>query len=127
MQKKFVRHPNPIAYAKEHTIRGDRGDGIPNFLSGDKDLVDGIRQKPISKKKLEVWLTQKPEEICENAEMGERWDRNDQLVNFERIPELLVADIQKAFEKDPKGERKKLYNYMVMNKLNNLIDVITDF
>lgn len=126
-QKKFVQHPSPIAYTKEHTIRGDRGDGIPNFLSGDKDLVDGIRQKSISKKNLELWLTQTPEEICTTEEMLENWKRNDQLVNLERIPELLVNDIRKAFEKEPKGQRKKLYNYFVMNRLKNLIDVITDF
>ena len=31
------------------------------------------------------------------------------------------------FEKEPLGKRKDLYNYMVMNKLSNLVDVITDF
>ena len=127
MQKKFVRHPSPKAYLKEHTIRGDRGDGIPNFLSADDCLVEGVRQTPVSKKKLEVWLTQKPEEICTTAEMAERWKRNEELVDLEKIPQLLINDIQKAFAKEPKGERKKLYNYFVMNRLSRLTDVITDF
>jgi len=127
MQKKFVRHPSPKAYLKEHTIRGDRGDGIPNFLSADDCLVEGVRQTPVSKKKLEVWLTQKPEEICTTAEMADRWKRNEELVDLEKIPQLLINDIQKAFAKEPKGERKKLYNYFVMNRLSRLTDVITDF
>jgi hypothetical protein len=123
----WVRHPDPIGYAKEHIIRGDRGDGIPNFLSGDDFLVEGIRQTPISKKKLEVWLTQTPEEICETEEMAERWQRNSKLTQFDEIPELLVNDILNSFKKEPIGQRRKLYNYFVMNKLNNLIDVIGDF
>jgi 5'-3' exonuclease len=127
MQKKFIRHPSPIAYLKEHTIRGDRGDGIPNFLSSDDCLVEGVRQSSISKKNLAVWLTQKPEEICTTAEMADRWKRNDELVNLEKIPQLLINDIQNAFAKEPLGSRKKLYDYFVMNKLSRLTDVITDF
>ena len=127
MQKKFIRHSSPEAYLKEHTIRGDRGDGIPNFLSSDDCLVEGVRQSSISKKNLAVWLTQKPEEICTTAEMGERWKRNDKLVNLDKIPQLLVNDIQNAFAKEPLGSRKKLYDYFVMNKLSRLTDVITDF
>tara|TARA_B100000959_G_scaffold142869_1_gene150008 strand:- start:12607 stop:13452 length:846 start_codon:yes stop_codon:yes gene_type:complete len=127
MQKKFVKHSNPIAYLKEHTIRGDRGDGVPNFLSADDCLVEGIRQTPVAKKKLDVWLTQKPDEICTTQEMTKRWERNDELVNLEKIPQLLINDIKNAFKKEPTGSRKKLYNYFVMNRLSKLTDVITDF
>ena len=128
MQRKWVRHQDPIAYAKEHIIRGDRGDGIPNFLSGDDFLVEGIRQASISQKKLDVWLTQTPEEICEgNEEMLERWQRNSRLTQFDEIPELLINDILTSFKKEPNGSRNKLYNYFVMNKLQNLMDVIGDF
>jgi hypothetical protein len=127
MQKKFVRHPNPIAYLKEHTIRGDRGDGIPNFLSQDDCLVEGVRQTSVAKKKLDVWLTQKPDEICTTQEMTKRWARNDELVNFDKIPELLINDIKFAYKKVPPGSRKKLYNYFIMNRLSKLTDVITDF
>jgi hypothetical protein len=128
MQRKWVRHQDPRGYAKEHIIRGDRGDGIPNFLSGDNFLVEGIRQTSISKKKLDVWLTQTPEQICEgNDEMMERWQRNELLTQFEKVPQLLQNDILNAFKKEPKGARKKLYNYFVMNRLQNLMDVIGDF
>tara|TARA_B110001454_G_scaffold214060_1_gene233274 strand:+ start:15 stop:860 length:846 start_codon:yes stop_codon:yes gene_type:complete len=127
MQHKWVRHPDPIGYAKEHIIRGDHGDGIPNFLSSDDCLVEGVRQTPVAKKKVEVWLTQSPEEICTNAEMAERWKRNSQLTQFDEVPELLINDILNKFKREPKGARKKLYNYFVMNKLQNLMEVIGDF
>ncbi len=126
-QHKFVKHANPIAYLKEHTIRGDRGDGIPNFLSADDCIVEGVRQNAVSKKKLEVWLTQTPDEICVTQDMTRNWERNNQLVNLDEIPKDLVEAIMNEFEKEPLGKRKDLYNYMVMNKLSNLVDVITDF
>jgi len=47
--KKFVRHENPAIYLKEHIIKGDRGDGIPNINSPDGVFVDGGRQKPVRK------------------------------------------------------------------------------
>ena len=72
-------------------------------------------------------LTQNPEEICTNGEMGERWELNDKLVNLDRIPQLLVNDIENAYKKEPRGARKKLYDYFVMNKLSRLTDVIGDF
>ena len=35
VRKKYIQHNNPSQYIKEHIIRGDTGDGIPNFLSPD--------------------------------------------------------------------------------------------
>jgi hypothetical protein len=127
MQKKMVRHVNPIAYKTEHIIRGDRGDGIPNFLSADKDLVDGIRQRPISQKKLDIWLTQKPEEICETAEMGERWERNSRLVDLDRIPEDIVESVLLEYDKPIDGKRSKLMKYFMKHRMRLLAESIGDF
>lgn len=127
MQRKFVTHPDPKAYLREHIIRGDKGDGIPNFLSDDTDLVNGIRQTSIQKKKLDVWLTQTPSEICTDIEMERRYARNVQLVDLDLIPEELTKSILDEYTKKPKGARRKLYNYMIMNQLNSLIGVIGDF
>ena len=72
-------------------------------------------------------MTKKPEEICENAEQTERWRRNEQLVNLDKIPETLVSDIENAYNRVHPGSRNKLYNYFFMNRLSKLTDVITDF
>ena len=50
IQKKWVEGVDPKQYIKEHILKGDRGDSIPNFLSADDTFVNGIRQKPISKR-----------------------------------------------------------------------------
>ena len=34
VRKKFVEHNDPSRFVKEQIMRGDAGDGVPNFLSG---------------------------------------------------------------------------------------------
>jgi len=53
-QKKYVSGIDPYTYIKEHVLRGDKGDGVPNVLSPDQTFVNEIRQKPLSKKKMET-------------------------------------------------------------------------
>ena len=42
-------------YLKEHILKGDSSDGIPNVLSPDHTFVEGLRQKPLGKKKIQQW------------------------------------------------------------------------
>ena len=71
MKQKMLNGIDPIEYLKEHIIRGDKGDGIPNILSADDCIVNGVRQKPISKKKVANWLVQDPHDF--NDEMKSGW------------------------------------------------------
>ena len=41
MLKKWIRISNPESFLREHIMRGDRGDGVPNFLSADNVIVTG--------------------------------------------------------------------------------------
>ena len=47
--KKIVNGKEPVAYLREHILRGDRSDGIPNILSPDDTFTASKRQKPIRK------------------------------------------------------------------------------
>ena len=49
--KKFYETDSPQEYIYEHILRGDAGDGIPNYLSPDDTFINGIKSKPIMKKK----------------------------------------------------------------------------
>ena len=51
--KKMVNGHNPDTYIKEHILKGDSSDGVPNVLSPDHTFVEGLRQRPLSKKKIE--------------------------------------------------------------------------
>jgi hypothetical protein len=86
MQKKFVTCSNPARYIHEHILKGDRGDGVPNFLSNDDVFVTGKRQTPLSSKKVDAWNGINPEDYCDER-MLRNYRRNQQLVDLDFIPQ----------------------------------------
>lgn len=124
--KKFIVCKNPDNFLKEHIIRGDTGDGVPNFLSADDCLVTGTRQKPISSKKLEAWLSANPIEFC-TQDMLRGFKRNEQMINFDYIPKEIEKNIMDEYDLQANKDRSQLFNYFVTNKLKGLTDAINDF
>lgn len=124
--KKYITCRDPDMFLKEHIMRGDVGDGIPNFLSADATFVDGTRQKPLATKKVEAWLTANPVEFC-NVEMLRNYKRNQQLVDFDFIPEDVEQNILAEYKAQTGKDRTKLFNYFISNKLKNLVETINDF
>ena len=126
--KKFLTTDNPYKYIREHIIRGDRGDGIPNVLSDDDVFVNEKRQKPLSKKKLEDWLdtNRSPEDFCD-ANMLEKYRRNEQLVDLTFVPTRIQEEILDQFSHDPEGNMTKVFNYFIENKMVLMMDEISNF
>ena len=127
--KKFIREPNPDAYLKEHIIKGDAGDGVPNFLSADDIFTtEGTRQKPIRKTKLEEWMSMSPDQICENDEQLRNYYRNKKMVDLmTEIPNELCEEILNTFAEANVAPRAGLFNYFVKNNLRNLMPQINLF
>lgn len=125
--KRYVETDDPKKYIKEHIIRGDRGDGIPNFLSADNVFAIGERQKVINTKKLNEWLNMTPEEFCTNDVMLRNYKRNQMLVDLDYIPESLRNQIVDCYENIKVANRSKLLSYFVEKGLKNLFDVIQEF
>ena len=126
MKGKMLKGINADVYLKEHIIRGDKGDGIPNILSADDCIVEGVRQKPISKKKVAKWLTQSREDFCDNG-MVHGWDRNQELIDFAYIPPPIVLEILEQYNGQTPPNRSGLLNYFVKHRLKMLIENIGDF
>ncbi len=124
--KKIVYDANPAKYLKEHILRGDSSDGVPNFLSADNCIVDKIRQTPISKKKIELWIDQDPEDFC-NEEQLRNYHRNMKLIDLQYTPSNIADQVGKQFNEVPKGKRSGLLNFFIERKLNNLIQDIGEF
>ena len=124
--KKIVYDANPAKYLKEHILRGDSSDGVPNFLSADNCIVDKIRQTPISKKKVELWVDQEPEDFC-NEEQLRNYHRNMKLIDLQYTPSNIAVQVGKQFNEIPKGKRSGLLNFFIERKLNNLIESIGEF
>lgn len=124
--KKFINNIDPSIYIREHVLRGDTSDGVPNFLSPDNTFVDGLRQKPMSTKKIADWIESKPEDVF-TEEMMRNYQRNKTLIDLECIPKELVGRILEAYREPPQGDRSKLLNYFIQKRLKNLMADIGDF
>ena len=129
--KKFYETDSPQEYIYEHILRGDTGDGIPNFLSPDDTFVNRIKSKPIMKKKLVGWVDtlmrgEDAKEFC-NEYHYRNFQRNQRLIDFDFIPEDLQDDIYKQYEeKEPQG-KNAILPYLIKNDLQSLIGKIEEF
>ena len=127
IKKAFVKCPDPEKFLQDLIIRGDSGDGVPNSLSDDDCfVVEGKRQKPLTKKALarmhDAFL--RGDLPPENRQFIER---NEKLVDFKNIPEQYELNIISEFDKSPKGDRGKLFNYFVAKRLRVLIENIQEY
>jgi len=133
IQKKFIETDSPQEYIYEHILRGDTSDGIPNFLSPDDTFVNGIKQKPVQKKKLTGWLHSlmnngDPKDFC-NEYHYRNYQRNQKLIDFDMIPEEIQTDIYtKYLEAEVTvANRSKIMPYLINNDLKELIGKIEEF
>jgi hypothetical protein len=127
IHRKMVTSPSsPQDYVIEHIIRGDKGDGIPNVLSDDDSIFNGVRQKPISTKKLTEWIKD-PSLMPQDATFKRNYDRNKTLVDLSQIPENVKTDIINTFVSQPKKDRSNLINYFMQNKMKQMLEVVQEF
>jgi hypothetical protein len=125
--KRFIKIDNPSVFIKEHIIKGDRGDGIPNFLSADNTFAAGERQKPINSKKLNEWVQKDATEFCTTDDMLRGYKRNQMLVDFDYIPNEIQAKIVEAFDNAKPASKEKMLNYFIDKGLKVMIESINDF
>ncbi len=126
VQKKWRKTNDVDKFMKEHIMRGDTGDGVPNFLSADDTFVVGARQKPISQKKLDQWLDADPKEFCdENMLRG--YLRNQQLVDLNFIPPDIKKEVLVQYEQQAGKGRDKLFNYFIEHRLKLLLESVNEF
>lgn len=114
------------AWLIEHIVKGDSGDGIPNILSPDNTLMEGVRQKPVSSKRLQDFIDN-GFIACKTEEERRNWQRNATLVDFKYIPEEVKNTILDAFEVEPKGNKMAIMNYLIKHKCRLLLDDIEEF
>jgi hypothetical protein len=126
VQKKWRKTNDVDKFMKEHIIRGDAGDGVPNFLSADDTFVVGARQKPISQKKLDQWLDADPKEFCDEK-MLRGYLRNQQLVDLNFIPPDIKKEVLVQYEQQAGKGRDKLFNYFIERRLKLLLESINEF
>ncbi len=123
---KFVgKGETPSIYIKEHILKGDRSDGIPNVLSDDDVFVEGRRQRPLTKKKIASWVDEVFPTFTEEEQKN--YDRNRKLIDLSCIPPELEAKIYNEFDEVKVAHRSKILNYFITRRLKTLIEVIDEF
>ena len=127
LTKKFLNTDNPDNFLREHILRGDTSDGVPNFLSSDDTfVVTDKRQTPLSKKKVSVWSELEPDVFCQGEQLR-NFRRNEMLIDFTKIPEWLQINIEDEYVNQPEVGRSRLFNYFIKYKLKNLMEHINEF
>jgi len=125
--KKTVNGANPGGYLKEHVFRGDTSDGVPNVLSPDNTFTDGLRQRPLGKKKIASWMDHNFEDVAPNDEVKRNYQRNRKLIDLTYTPDELTKEIIDTYNEAPFGDRSKLLNYFIQKRLKNLTESIGEF
>jgi len=125
--KKFIDGMVWNEYLDEHVLRGDTSDGVPNVLSPDNTFVDGLRQRPLGRKKIESWVEHNIEDVLPNDEIKRNYQRNKKLIDLTEAPQELFSEITKTWKEAKTNPRSKLLNYFIQNRLSDLMDCIGDF
>ena len=129
--KKYIAHENPNQYLYEHIFKGDSSDGVPNVLSDDDTFVDmDKRQRPLSKKKINLWLenTDDLQSVMKEVEYR-NFQRNKKVIDLDMIPENITEAILDKYNNYTmsKLQGSKVLNYLIKNRLNNLVDCAQEF
>ena len=125
--KKFINGVVWNEYLDEHILRGDTSDGVPNVLSPDNTFVDGLRQRPLAKKKIQSWVEHNIEDVLPNDEVKRNYQRNKKLIDLTEVPQELFMEITQTWAEAKSNPRSKLLNYFIQNRLSDLMDCIGDF
>ncbi len=121
--KKWVTHSNPEQYLFEHIVKGDAGDGVPNILSPDNSFVMNIRQKPVTKKRLEEWI-----DINKmSSEVKRNYLRNKSLIDLSQVPDNIKNSILEAYAAENTKDRSQLLNFFIKNRLKLLTESLGEF
>jgi len=124
VRKKWIQNSDPDKYLREHILKGDIGDGVPNILSADNCIAVGERQKPMTAKRIEQF-TANPESM--DSLTQSRFHRNKLMIDLAEIPQKYKDQILEEYSKDKEVGRSQLFNYFIEKKLKNLITDIQDF
>lgn len=126
IKKKMIVETNPHYKLMEHIFKGDKGDGIPNVLSSDDAIVSEERQKPVSSKKLDMWIKDSTT-MPTDANFLRNFDRNKRLIDLSLIPDHIETQIINSFEDYNKNDKSKILNYFIENRMKLLIEHIEEF
>jgi 5'-3' exonuclease len=127
VNKRFVKNNDPHQYLREHILKGDRGDGIPNVLSPDNCIVEGVRQKALREDKLKMWTSTPDLQKILTPEQYAHFKRNEMLIDLHNIPQHIQDDVLSQYHAEAGKKRDRLFSYFIEHKLKHLMEHISEF
>ena len=119
IRNRWIENENPTQYLREHIIRGDRSDGIPNILTCDDAIVTGKAQKKMSKEKISALASMNPEDFTNYIRLR-NWKRNSELIDLSKIPVEIYQDVVMKYNKYVVPQMN--LQYFIDNNIQELID-----
>lgn len=128
MTKKFIEDKNPRTYIAEHIFKGDSSDGVPNVLSPDNTFVDGIRQSPVTQKKIDAWMQSIDSlEHIMDINVYRNYCRNKKLIDLSEIPNDIKENIINTYVNTKPASKLKVLNYLIKKRCKLLIESVEEF
>lgn len=125
--KKQIKNTNPHKYLREHILKGDRGDGIPNIMSSDTCIIEGERQKPLPAKRIEYLTSIADLSKVLPPDQLNNFKRNERLIDLHMIPEELMNSILEKYHSEANKSKDNLAEYFSKFKLKTLTENIGEF
>ena len=120
---KMINCPEPEMFLKEHILKGDKSDGVPNILSNDNCLDAGIRQTPLRKPVLDKYLRIS---IEKDDKYYRNYLRNQTLIDLSFIPDDIESAILEEYD-ETAITLGNVLPYLQKHRLNQLLDQAGDF
>jgi hypothetical protein len=128
LTKKFIKEDHARLKLAEHIIKGDAGDGVPNILSDDNVFIEGLRQTPVTAKKMAEIMNILDLEDSPQPTWWRNWERNRLLIDLTMTPQHLKDQIlENYYAQDPWHNKGKVLPYLINKRCKMLIECIEEF
>lgn len=119
--------PSTEDFIKEHIIKGDRVDDVPNILSSDDVFIDAtLRQKKITSGRLEKYMSLLPEQYEKHVERN--YYRNKVMIDLRCVPNAIKQQIVAEFDQQiSKPKTNDVFNYLFESGQSQLVDIAGTF
>jgi len=126
--KKLVTTDDPHRWTMEKIFKGCGSDAVPNILSPDNAIAEGIRQKPMTKKKMDDWYNSEDPKMGMDEETYKNFCRNKKLVDLTETPQSIKDEIINTYEaQDPWKNKSKVFPYLVKKRCRLLVENVQEF
>lgn len=127
VRKKQIKTTDPYKHLREHILKGDRGDGIPNIMSPDECLIKGERQKSLPSKRIDYLTTIADLSKILPPDQFRNFQRNEQLIDLHMTPPDISTAVLDQYNNHPHKSPEVFLDYLREHNMKTLEENISEF